>query len=264
MECWACSKHKSFLCWLLMLMMIHILIMAEHTQGDCVEEERKALLEIKTSYMKSYGSEIDNFLPTWVDYGGGTPGDGGSNCCDWERINCSTTTGHVTKLSLYNLIGVEDVYMDNESKLWPLNVSLFLHFKELTSLNLSHNSLDKEFMKSGLERLSSLKKLEVLDLSFNFDIDNNILPSLMTLTSLKVLDLSNTSLNGNFPTNEFAALENLEVLDLSYCGFNGTFEVQGSERVSRLRKLKSLNLAGNWFNESKSNVGTISSSRYLL
>nr|KAJ0224458.1 hypothetical protein LSAT_V11C100013840 [Lactuca sativa] len=222
---------------------------AGHTQGDCVEEERKALLEIKASHMKSYDSEIDKFLPTWVDYGSGTPGDGGNNCCDWERINCSTTTGHVTELSLYNLRGAKDVYMDDENKLWPLNVSLFLHFKELTSLNLSDNFLDKEFIKTGLERLSSLKKLEVLDLSWNYDIDNGILPSLRTLTSLKVLDLSFTSLNGNFPI-KFAALENLEMLDLSSCGFNGTFEVQGSERVSVLRKLKTLNLAGNRFNES--------------
>ncbi|KAL7616926.1 hypothetical protein Lser_V15G01259 [Lactuca serriola] len=223
MKCWACSKHKSLLCRLLMLMMIHILSMAGHTQGDCVEEERKALLEIKASHMKSYDSEIDHFLPTWVDYGSSTPGDGGNNCCDWEMINCSTTTGHVTELSLYNLRGVEDVYMDDESKLWPLN---------------------------RLERLSSLKKLEVLDLSGNHDIDNDIIPSLKTLASLKVLDLSDTSLNGNFPTNEFAALENLEMLDLSYCGFNGTFEIPGSERVSVLRKLKTLNLAGNRFNES--------------
>ncbi|XP_023761382.2 receptor-like protein 14 isoform X1 [Lactuca sativa] len=249
MECWACSKRKSLQYSLLMLMMIHILV-AGHTQGDCVEEERKALLEIKASHMKSYDSEIDKFLPTWVDYGSGTPGDGGNNCCDWERINCSTTTGHVTELSLYNLRGAKDVYMDDENKLWPLNVSLFLHFKELTSLNLSDNFLDKEFIKTGLERLSSLKKLEVLDLSWNYDIDNGILPSLRTLTSLKVLDLSFTSLNGNFPISEFAALENLEMLDLSSCGFNGTFEVQGSERVSVLRKLKTLNLAGNRFNES--------------
>ncbi|KAL7616492.1 hypothetical protein Lser_V15G01264 [Lactuca serriola] len=251
MECWACSKRKSLQYSLLMLMMIHILV-AGHTQGDCVEEERKALLEIKTSYMMSYGSEIDNFLPTWVDYGGGTPGDGGSNCCDWERVSCNTTTGHVTELYLYNLRGFRfDAYWyEDESKLWPLNVSLFVYFKELTSLNLSCNSLDKEFMKSGFERLSSLKKLEVLDLSGNRDINNDIIPSLRTLTSLKVLDLSYTSLNGNFPTNEFAALENLEVLDLSYCRFNGTFEVQGSERVVILRKLKTLSLAYNGFNES--------------
>ncbi|CAH1442614.1 unnamed protein product [Lactuca virosa] len=250
-----------------MLMMIHILV-AGHTQGDCVEEERKVLLEIKASHMKSYDSEIDHFLPTCVDYGSSTPGDGGNNCCDWETINCSTTTGHVTELSLYNLRGVKDVYMDDESKLWPLNVSLFLHFKELTSLNLSFDFLDKEIMKKGttrlialvflspgsnaifirylsmllkrlsfqyqktrmhvlknfsfggLERLSSLKKLEVLDLSGNHDIDNDIIPSLRTLTSLKILDLSHTSFNGYFSTIEFAALENFEMLDLSYVSVN--------------------------------------------
>ncbi|KAI3737554.1 hypothetical protein L2E82_27560 [Cichorium intybus] len=105
-------------------------------------------------------------------------------------------------------------------------------------------------MKTGLERLSSLKKLEVLDLSSNDDIDNDVLPSLMTLTSLKILDLSDTSLNGNFSVNEFAALENLEMLDLTGCSFNGAFEIEGFERVSVLRKLKTLNLADNEFDES--------------
>ncbi|CAH1446372.1 unnamed protein product [Lactuca virosa] len=219
--------------------------MAGLTESDCIEEERKALLEIKASHMKSYDSEIDHFLPTWVDYDSSTPGDTGCNCCDWERVNCNTTTGHVTDLSLYNLRGVEA-----ESKFWPLNVSLFLHFKELRSLNLSYDYLDhKAIMKTGLERLSSLNKLEILDLSFNTDIDNDILPSLRKFTSLKVLDLSYTGLNGNFPI-KFAALENLEMLDLSYCGFNGIFEIQGSERVSIFRKLKTLNLGSNKFNES--------------
>ncbi|KAL4559905.1 hypothetical protein LXL04_032051 [Taraxacum kok-saghyz] len=53
---------------------------------------------------------------------------------------------------------------------------------------------------AGLERLSSLKKLEVLDLSGIHDTDN-ILPSLRTMSSLKILDLSNTGLTGIFPTN---------------------------------------------------------------
>ncbi|CAI9267407.1 unnamed protein product [Lactuca saligna] len=166
------------------------------TKGDCIEEERKALLEIKASHMKSYDSEMDNFLPTWVDYDNSTPGDGGGDCCDWERVTCNTTTAHVTELSLYYLRGTDD-NIKFWSKFWPLNISLFLHFKELRSLNLSDDFLDKEIMKIGLEKLSSLKKLEELDLSFNYDIDNDILPSLMTLTSLKILDLSFTSLNGN-------------------------------------------------------------------
>nr|KAJ0226972.1 hypothetical protein LSAT_V11C100013700 [Lactuca sativa] len=197
MECRGLSNRKSWLYWSLMLMIIQILIFRQ-TKGDCIEEERKALLEIKASHMKSYDSENDHFLPTWVDYGSGTPGDGGGDCCDWERITCNTTTGHVTELSLYYLRGTDDD-IKFWSKFWPLNVSLFLHFKELRSLNLSDDFLDKEIMKTGLEKLSTLKKLEVLDLSFNDDIDNDILPSLMTLTSLKILDLSFTSLNGNFP-----------------------------------------------------------------
>ncbi|KAL7619342.1 hypothetical protein Lser_V15G01243 [Lactuca serriola] len=241
MERWVLSKSKSWVYRSLMLTMIHILMVGQ-TQGYCIEEERKALLEVKASHMNSYDSEIDNFLPTWVDYGSSTPGDGGSDCGDWERVNCNTTTGHVIELSLYNLRGMVDENMELGIKLWPLNVSLFLHFKELTSLNLSYNFLDKEIIKTGLESLSSLKKLEELDLSFNDDIDNDILPSLRTLTSLKILDLSYTSLNGNLPISEFAALENLEMLDLSNCQFNGTFEIQGSERVPILTKLKTLNL----------------------
>ncbi|XP_042756125.1 receptor-like protein 13 isoform X2 [Lactuca sativa] len=238
MDCWALSKRNS---WLYLSSMIHILMIWK-AQGDCIEEERKALLDIKASHINLYDSKMDHFLPTWVDYGSSTPGDGGGNCCDWQRVNCNTTTGHVTELSLFNL-RERDVYRDQfERKLWPLNVSLFLHFKELTSLNLSYNFLDKEIIKTGLERLSSLKKLEELDLSRNDDIDNDILPSLTTLTSLKILNLSYTSLNGNLPISEFAALENLEMLDLSNCQFNGTLEIQASERVSILTKLKTLNL----------------------
>ncbi|KAL4559903.1 hypothetical protein LXL04_032049 [Taraxacum kok-saghyz] len=260
MECWGLSKHKSWLYWSLMLMMI-LIIMIWHTHGDCIEEERKALLEIKASHIKSYDSTMDHFLPTWVDYGSSTPRDGGGDCCEWERVTCNTTTSHVTELFLYNLTGL-DAYMEFGSKLWELNVSLFLHFKELRSLNLSYDFLDREIMKTGLERLSSLKKLEVLDLSFNYDIDNDILQSLGTLSSLKILDLSDTvtSLNGNFPINDLAALENLEMLDLRNCQFNGTFETQGLERISILKKLNTLNLGYNIFNKSViTSLSTLSS-----
>ncbi|CAI9267555.1 unnamed protein product [Lactuca saligna] len=266
MECWGLSKCESWLYWSLM---IHILVVWQ-TQGDCIEEERNALLEIKAS---AYDSKMDHFLPTWIDHGG--------DCCDWERVNCNIITGHVTDLFLYNLRGMNDVDMELQSryqgnKLWPLNVSLFLHFKELKTLNLSYDFLDKEMiMKTGLGRLSSLNKLETLDLSKNFDLDNDILPSLTTLTSLIVLDLSYTGLNGYFPTNEFAALENLETLDLTQCEFNGTVEIQGLAKLmniekldlsytgldgtphiqvckslSRLKKLESLVISNNNFNKS--------------
>nr|KAJ0228079.1 hypothetical protein LSAT_V11C100013910 [Lactuca sativa] len=247
MECWACSKHKSLLCWLLMLMMIHILIMAGHTQGDCVEEERKALLEIKTSYMKSYGSEIDNFLPTWVDYGGGTPGDGGSNCCDWERINCSTTTVHVTDLSLYNLRGVLDLSGNRD-----IDNDILPSLKTLTSLkvlDLSDTSLNGNFPTNGSERVSILRKLKSLNLAGNW-FNESVITSLKALSSLTNLDLSYNQMPGPFPAQELSHLTNLEELDLSSTHLNGTPNIQDCKTLSRLKRLKSINLSDNNFNKS--------------
>ncbi|PWA62975.1 receptor like protein 1 [Artemisia annua] len=140
--------------------------------------------------MNSYDSEADNVLPSWVDFG---------ECCDWERVKCNTITGHVTKLS-FNQINNNLRFISEPVKLWPLNVSLFLQFEELRSLNLSMNFLDNAILNTELETLSSLKNLEILDLTSNYDIDNDIIPSLTTLTSLRVLDLSYTSLKGRFPT----------------------------------------------------------------
>ncbi|KAL4559904.1 hypothetical protein LXL04_032050 [Taraxacum kok-saghyz] len=245
MKYWALSIHNSWLYCTLMLMVIHILMFGQ-TQGNCTEEERKALLEIKASYMKSHDSEIDNFLPTWVDYGGSTLEDDGSDCCDWERVTCNTTTGHVIDLSLYKLRGL-DTYNGYGSNLWALNVSLFLHFNELTSLSLSDDFIDKKTMQTGLE---NLKKLEVLDLSFNYDVGNDILQSFKTLTSLKILDLSHTSLNGYFPISELSHLTNLEELDLSYNQLNDTPDIQACNSLSRLKRLENINLSGNRFNNS--------------
>ncbi|KAI3684322.1 hypothetical protein L6452_33544 [Arctium lappa] len=93
---------------------------------------------------------------------------------------------------------------------------------------------------SGLGRLSSLKKLETLDLSWN-SITNVTFPSLGALTSLRVLNLRGNYLEGYFPA---LALENLEILDLSLN------YVEGFDQVSLLKKLKVLNLRWNNCNES--------------
>ena len=51
---------------------------------------------------------------------------------------------------------------------------------------------------TGFKRLSSLKKLEILDISGN-EFDKSALKSLGTIASLKTLVLSNMGLNGSFP-----------------------------------------------------------------
>ncbi|KAJ9560570.1 hypothetical protein OSB04_005730 [Centaurea solstitialis] len=188
MVCGCVSKCKS---WLLVLMTM-LILMVWQTQGVCIEEERKALLEIKASLIDSYGADL---LPAWVD-DGNTGGRSGDRYCDWERVKCSTVTGHVTNLSLSNMLGMDK--REYCTRMWPLNVSLFLHFKELTSLNLSKNCLDDNIVSTGFGRLSSLKKLQTLDLSWN-SITNATLPSLGAMTSLRVLNLGSNKLEGYFP-----------------------------------------------------------------
>ncbi|KAI3684317.1 hypothetical protein L6452_33539 [Arctium lappa] len=221
--------------------------MVWQTQGVCIEEERKALLEIKAYLIDSYDV---NLLPTWVD-DGQIVGRSSGECCDWERVTCNTTTGHVTNLSLNDMMGKVDNtgrVVQSCEKMWSLNVSLFLQFKELTSLNLSFDCLDNNIVSTELGRLSSLKKFEIIDLSGN-SIGNDIFPSLGAITSLRVLHLGDNNLEGYFPA---LALEDLEILDLTNHGYAGTQinQMQGFERVSKFKKLKILKLGGNGFNES--------------
>ncbi|KAL4559893.1 hypothetical protein LXL04_032039 [Taraxacum kok-saghyz] len=265
-------KCKSCLYWPLMLMMIHV-HMVWQIHGDCIEEERKALLEIKASYIKTYDSKIDYFLPTWVDYGNSTLKNGGGDCCDWERISCNTTTGHITDVSLSRLRGL-DVYWGDGSKLWSLNVSLFLHFRELTSLDLSDAYLDKEILKTdfaalenlevlnlteceftgtlniqGFARVSTLRKLKTLNLGHN-GFNESIITSLLTISSLTNVDLSGNPFSGPFPAQELARLTNIEKLDISDTGLDGTPNIQACKSLSRLKRLKSINLSYNNFNKS--------------
>ncbi|KAJ9561049.1 hypothetical protein OSB04_006209 [Centaurea solstitialis] len=265
MECWCVSKMKYP--WLMMIMMIGS-VMVYGIEGGCIEEEREALLEIKTSLIHSYVLSVDP-LPSWVDVG--------RECCDWERVICNSTTGHVSELSFTNMMGRTyeggmlkgdrwGMYVKPCEGIWSLNVSLFLHFKELTGLNLSSDCLDNNIVSTGLEKLSSLKKLKILDISHN-SIGNEIFSSLGAFVSLRILHLGDNKLEGCFPAlGMFSCspkflifaitcpLKNLEVLDLTGTEIESydtqTYGMQGFEKVSMMKNLKILNLGYNDFNES--------------
>jgi hypothetical protein len=108
----------------------------------CLHEERIALLELKAFLEPNIIYADDHLLPSWID-------DAKSDCCDWERVTCNSTTAHVIKLSLYNLNQDPDYYEDpysyayeyEDKKHWLLNVSLLVPLKELTTLNLSGNAI---------------------------------------------------------------------------------------------------------------------------
>ncbi|KAL8252230.1 hypothetical protein R6Q59_035923 [Mikania micrantha] len=257
MEGWCFVKHKSSLVFLMFLL---FMVGWAHRRISTEEDERKALLEIKASLL-DFSKSYDNLLPSWVV-------DDGSSYCDWERISCNSTSSSsgdnnnkfVTHLSLGNIFSIEDIdyysayETDGYKGLMWSNFSIFLHFKELRKLDLSLNYIGDTFHVTtrGHERLSGLKNLENLNLSYNFIKTNNIFFSLSQLTSLKVLDLRYVNENqGDSPghdISEFRIPKDMEVLDLTACGFYGTLQIK--ETTSTLRNLKILNLGGNQFDES--------------
>ncbi|KAL5767323.1 hypothetical protein ACOSQ2_014106 [Xanthoceras sorbifolium] len=186
----------------------------------CLEKERIALLEIKAFY-------INSSLESWVD-------DRVSDCCNWYRVECNTTTSRVIDLSLSHLL---------YSSTQILNFSLFQPFEELQSLNLSFNYFEG-WVDSRAHR-ESLKQLRILDLRWN-NFNHSFLPYLTTLTSLRTLILQGNNLE-DFNTKQgtgLANLRNLEVLDLSSNGINGTLQELG---ICELKTLIELDLSWNHF-----------------
>ncbi|XP_061359196.1 receptor-like protein 9a [Gastrolobium bilobum] len=179
---------------------VALLIQNQMCNG-CIEKEKMGLLQIK-AYIVAHDGQYANYeLESWVE-------DRDSNCCDWDRVRCST--GHVTHLDLSNLYASV-----------MLNVSIFGPFEELHSLDFSYNRCEGWIANEGLP---ILKKLETLDLSGN-SLNNSILPSLNGLPLLRTLNLRSNKID------DFKDL-------VSFEGF------------PRLNKLKTLDLSGNWLNNS--------------
>ena len=99
-------------------LMIYAMVLSESWWSchGCLDEERSALLRIKSSFNYS-------FLPSWGKV---------ADCCSWQRVDCNFTTGRVVILHLASTReeGLGDLY---------LNVSLFRPFQELQTLDLRGN-----------------------------------------------------------------------------------------------------------------------------
>ncbi|WVZ07316.1 hypothetical protein V8G54_020662 [Vigna mungo] len=157
----------------------------------------------------------------------------GTDCCEWEGVECNPSTGRVAKLDFNDLSSDFDGQTDQNLS---LSLADLVVFKDLKSLNLSYIDWVLDCADSeDFETLSSkLLRLEVLDISWNY-LTNDILPSLGGFTSLKELYLSGNELDSD---NHIQGV-NLEVLDLSYNNFNDS---DIASALSGLSSLKSLNL----------------------
>ncbi|KAG2696097.1 hypothetical protein I3760_07G043200 [Carya illinoinensis] len=273
-QCFSVRRPWSLVKCLMWALVIFVQI---HEHKGCLEEERIGLLQMK-AFLKSHYN-IGNCPLSWIE----DADQISSDCCGWEGISCNSTTGHVIKLSLHDM---KQRYIDErddfyprdtirEENIWLLNVSLFQPFKKLTSLDLSYNEIGGCIANEGFERLAVLRSLEVLNLANNF-FEDSILPSLTQLSSLTTLVLAGNSHLGNWTTaaelhglsklsklkhlilrgNNFgnqtfkvlgAQLPALESLDLSYNYMEGPLSIKEFHGLSKLSKLKHLDLSGNYF-----------------
>ncbi|TYG56351.1 hypothetical protein ES288_D08G057500v1 [Gossypium darwinii] len=212
--------------WVLLTTLLFIIQGWRQTEG-CLEQERIALFQLKSFFNRLYK------LENWADVKG-------SNCCQWERVECNITSKRVIGLDLYFTR-----YWDNRERRSDLsgylNVSLFLPFEELKSLNLSENNI-ADLVDNQVSLSSVFNNLEILVLSGN-NFNDSVLSKLKSLTNLKTLDLSDNRIISlrHFEGEKVQPMMNLEVLDLS----GNLLKNNDLTYLKGLSSLKSLNIGGN-------------------
>ncbi|KAG4132761.1 hypothetical protein ERO13_D08G053700v2 [Gossypium hirsutum] len=208
--------------WVLLTTLLFIIQGWRQTEG-CLEQERIALFQLKYFFNDS----------NWVDVKG-------SNCCEWEGVECNVTTERVIGLDL----GFKRQWDNREWISDPygyLNVSLFLPFEELKSLDLSGNEI-ADLVDNQVSVSSAFNKLETLVLTQNY-FNDSILSKLKSLTNLKTLELNDNSIKSlrQFQGEKAQPMINLEVLNLDYNSLNNNDLAD----LKGLSSLRSLSIGGN-------------------
>ncbi|KAK7373857.1 hypothetical protein VNO80_07277 [Phaseolus coccineus] len=262
------------------LFFLFFLLLEALCSEGCLMEERQVLLDPNSRFDPP-------FYSSW---------DVHTDCCEWEGVECNSSTGRVALLefSMWNSIQQQYINYSDFSvfkdlkKLYLLygnivgcvggeglpNLEL-LHISgnrlntaasivscldglpSLKSLGLDHNGFNASSFRV-LETLSSkLPNLEVLDISENY-LTNHILPSLEGFTSLKELYLWETGLDSDLHIEALCSkLRNLELLDLSDNNFNHTDIVSALSGLSSLKSLYLVNSGLTW--RSILNISKLSS-----
>nr|GLL32326.1 receptor-like protein 12 isoform X3 [Ipomoea trifida] len=176
-------------------------------QYSCLEGERISLLQFKKSLV-----DRSNRLSSWT----------GLDCCKWEGVSCSSTTGHILELDLHNLQAT--TYDDDTG--------------------ICNNCLEGEINQS----LINLTHLDYLDLSLNNFSGIKIPEFLGTFKSLKYLNLSSSGFVGSIPTH-LGNLSSLEYLDLGILLIDGpivdnNLATNNLEWLFGLSSLKTLDMSG--------------------
>ncbi|XP_077233665.1 cuscuta receptor 1-like [Tasmannia lanceolata] len=207
----------------------------------CLEEERKALLQLKDSVNDFPNNATYSGLEDWV----------GEDCCQWGGVSCSNSSSHVIGIVL------EYLRYPYWFGLWYPNATLFAQFKELESLHLGFNQIGGWVMPEGFNQMKNLK---ILHLGGNMlNQSSQSLSGLCSLKRLKTLDLRGNQLDDRSLPSCLGNLSSLEVLVL---GDNNLRNPPGiSTGLCSLKRLKRLYLDNNQLDDRSlpSCLGNLSS-----
>ncbi|GAU15424.1 hypothetical protein TSUD_44610 [Trifolium subterraneum] len=211
------ERYYKFVVLFLVLIEIAQICLCANSNVPCIEQERQALLNFKTSISQ----DSPNKLSSWK----------GTHCCQWKGISCDNVTGHVIKLDLRN----------------PCNIPFRPQQGELLDY-LSYNSFGTStdcFPVVAPNISSSLLQLEhltYLDLTGN-DFSGSPIPMFIgSMGRLEYLSLSGARFSGSIPNN-LGNLKNLHFLDLSFNNYFSSLMSNDTSWISKLHSLKHLDLS---------------------
>jgi len=243
------------------------------TLSLCRPDQADALLKLKQSFMFHHYDMLDTpdsitTLPSW---------QAGTDCCLWEGVGCSNSTGHVTALNLSGFglysYGIDPVLF-NLTSLRLLDLSMndfgdqryeipsvgFERLALLTHLNLSNSGISGQ-VPVGISKLMNLVSLDLSNHPYLYtDLlsyastfsgtpnnlwETNFQTLVANLSNLRELYLDEVSISPSTAEDCFKALgysvPHLRVLSLEFCGLQGHI----GRSLSRLHSLAVINLSYN-------------------
>ncbi|XP_030928124.1 receptor-like protein 46 [Quercus lobata] len=182
---------------------------------SCPEYQKQALLNFKASLINSTTTTSTEgqrvlLFESW---------NSSSDCCNWERVNCSSSLGSRTVIALY-LNDLVDQLPREHTVLTSNILTPLFHIRSLTHLNVSKNKIQGELPSDGFANLTELISL---DLGSN-DFFGFIPSQLFQLRYLQYLDMSSNNFH-DIPKEigNMTELRHLQFLDLSKNHLEGMF-----------------------------------------
>ncbi|KAL9665194.1 hypothetical protein QQ045_020606 [Rhodiola kirilowii] len=185
-----------------------------------------------TGLMASIDSGLESWNKSNTNSSAKSDSDSSFDCCDWDGVTCSNSSSLGLKGETFRVIKLE---LGRRRLTGNLSDSIG-YLNQLKVLNLSRNSL------TGLLPVSlfNLSKLEVLDMSYNDFLGR--VPESYSFPEVQSIDLSDNSLSGLIPSSICSKSTKLKILNLAVNFFNESL----SDGFGNCTSLEQLNLGSNY------------------